>query len=102
MESNFTDLIGDYKPLDLDVFDTSIGYDRAKEIVEQHLFQLLDQSFWDFPSINANSIGKNIEEINKFLKVNNIEQDRQLLDFISKGLHQSIREYPWNDTIYKW
>lgn len=105
MEASYSDLIGDVKDsFDVGIFETNtlnIGYERAKEVVEQQLFRLLDQCFWDFPCLNTDLIQKTIGELNSFLNLHKIEQDSQLIEYINKHLHQAIQEYPWNEIIYK-
>ena len=98
MEGNFTDLISDSKliSMDLNIFEansSNIGNERAAEIVEQQLFSLVDQCFWEIPLINAERITKAISEMNKFLSINNISQDNKLTEYINRHLFKAVQEY---------
>jgi hypothetical protein len=104
MDANFTDLIEQSSPLDLSIFEkaaSNTGYERAKEIVEQQLYAILDESIWSMPIINLEKLQKLFSEMTKYFEINKVQEDENLKQHIIKSLQNSIKEYDWKDSIHK-
>ena len=96
MEEEFTDLINtemvNYNITQID--PKQLEYERALEVINQLIISLLDQCLLEFPRINDIAISKCMEEITKFLSFHEIYEDKEFIDYIGKGLQNSIQEYP--------
>lgn len=102
MERNFAELINDTELIDLTVVHVDpkqLEYERAIEIVSQSVLAMLEQCLIEFPAIDQGKVGKCVEEVNKFLSFHEASGDRELVEYIGKGLQKSVMEYHWKEQI---
>jgi hypothetical protein len=97
-----TDLINlgpsDSNPLDFSVFSSS-PQNTTKEILEQQLHSLLDQSIWDLPHIYKDRISSSISNLDKFIKLSSSSSDFQSSSSILNHLRQASRDYDYQKAL---
>jgi hypothetical protein len=76
-----------------------LEYQRALEVINQLFISLLDDCLIELPNIAEQKIIKCAEEVSKFLSLHQIYEDKELLDFIGKGVQCSIKDYKWKDFL---
>lgn len=88
--------------IDMSIFESKPqSYSTStKDILEQLLSSMLDQSIWDLPYIHVDKISNSITQLEKFLKHNNSSNDLQITSNTLNILRQSARDYNYKHSIY--
>lgn len=89
--------------IDLSIFESKPQSNNSstKEILEQSLTSLLDQSIWDLPYIYQEKIASSISSLENFLKHNNYSNDLQISSNTLNILRSTAREYNYKQSLFR-
>lgn len=96
-QGNNSEEMEDFPPVPVD--QKQLEYQRALEVVSQQILAVLDNCFLIFPQIKSEVITKAVEEINKFLTAHQAHEDKELIDYIGRGLQKLLQEFTWKDSL---
>ena len=88
--------------MDYSSFSTlpSSSTSTTKEILDQHIHSLLDDSIWSLPHIYKDHLSSLILELEKFLKLNSSSLDFRSSSSTIQILRSSVREYNFKSSLY--